>query len=156
MGNSVINELKRRILNKNATSQKGVSNAALSLKGFEEYRSLKKEESFSEAVDKYLRDKNIKASDLYNKAYVDRRVYSKMANKDYRISKNTAICFCLAMELSLFETQDMLKRLGYTLSNSEDFDIVISYCLENRIYDILKINDYLKDLKLPMLGKKIE
>lgn len=157
MERNTINELKRRILNKNKQpSKKGGSNTSLSLKELDEYRLLKKGESFSDGVDKYIRENNIKASELYTKAYIDRRVYSKMSNKDYKISKNTAICFCLAMELSLFETQEMLKRIGYALSNYEDFDIVISYCLENKIYDIMEINGYLEDLKLPLLGQKLK
>lgn len=157
MGNNTINELKRRILNKKVSSKDKVEGAASSLKEtkeFEEYRALKKGESFSDGVDKYIREKDIKASDLYTKAYVDRRVYSKMSNRDYKISKNTAICFCLAMELTLFEAQEMLKRIGYALSNYDDFDIVISYCFENKIYDIIEINGYLEDLHLPLLGQK--
>ena len=36
----------------------------------------------------------------------------------------------------------MLNSAGYSLSNSK-FDLVITYCLDNNIYDINIINDYL-------------
>ena len=156
MEKKTINEIKKRILTKNNKQDDKQTKVGSSLKEIEEYKSTKKSESFLDGIYKYLRNNNMKASDLYNKAYIDRRVYSKMLNKDYRISKNTAICFCIAMELSLFETQEMLKRMGYALSNCEDFDIVISYCLENKIYDIVEINGYLLELKLPLLGQRIK
>lgn len=155
MDKKVIDEIKRRILKKNDRVKDSIKIGS-SLKEIEEYKTLKKGLSFLDGIYKYLRENNMKASDLYTKAYVDRRVYSKMLNKDYKISKNTSICFCLAMELNIDETQAMLKRMGYALSDFDDFDIVISYCIENNIYDIIDVNELLEELKLPLLGQKIK
>ena len=155
MEKRTINELKRRILNKNRKKDDNTIISASLLKELEEYRLENKGASFSDAIDKYIRDNNIKASELYTRACIDRRVYSKMSNKDYRISKNTAICFCIAMNLSVIETQELLKRSGFALSNYEDFDIVITYFLEKKVYDIFEINGYLEELNLPLLGQKI-
>ena len=155
MEKRTINELKRRILNKNRKKDDNTIISASLLKELEEYRLENKGASFSDAIDKYIRDNNIKASELYTRACIDRRVYSKMSNKDYRISKNTAICFCIAMNLSVIETQELLKRSGFALSNYEDFDIVITYFLEKKVYDIFEINGYLEELHLPLLGQKI-
>lgn len=156
MNKKAIDEIKKRILEKKNNKERNSIKIGSSLKKIEEYKTLKKGESFLDGIYKFLRDNNLKASDLYTKAYVDRRVYSKMLNKDYKISKNTAICFCLAMELNLQETQEMLRRMGYALSSYDDFDIVISYCIENNIYDIIDVNEYLEELKLPLLGQKIQ
>lgn len=155
MEKRTINELKRRILNKNRKKDDNTIISASLLKELDEYRLQNKGPSFSDAIDKYIRDNNIKASELYTRACIDRRVYSKMSNKDYRISKNTAICFCIAMNLSVIETQELLKRSGFALSNYEDFDIVITYFLEKKVYDIFEINSYLEELNLPLLGQKI-
>ena len=140
MEKRTINELKRRILNKNRKKDDNTIISASLLKELDEYRLQNKGPSFSDAIDKYIRDNNIKASELYTRACIDRRVYSKMSNKDYRISKNTAICFCIAMNLSVIETQELLKRSGFALSNYEDFDIVITYFLEKKVYDIFESN----------------
>lgn len=151
---NTIDEIKKRILKKSVPIKKRITDVTLGLKEIEKYKQQNKGESFLEGIYKYLRNNNMKASDLYNMAFIDRRVFSKMSSKDYKISKNTAICFCLAMELSLNDTNDMLKRIGYALSNYDDFDIVILYCFENKIYDIIEINGYLDDLNLPLLGQK--
>ena len=55
----------------------------------------------------------------------------------------TAIAFAIALELTLEETQMLLKSVGFVLSESSLFDIIIMYCLENRIYDVLEIDSIL-------------
>ena len=144
-------DLKRK---NNATGK--INDFATGVKKSElaKYIDFNKGKSFEDIIQDYLNKNNLKASELYKRACVDRRTYSKMAIENYRISKNTAICFCLAMHLDLDETQKALRTLGYSLSNYDDFDIIISYFIEKQIYDIQDINYCLYDFGLPFLGAK--
>jgi hypothetical protein len=42
-------------------------------------------------------------------------------------SKRTAIALAIALELTLEETGDLLKRAGYALSRSQKFDVIVEY-----------------------------
>ncbi|MGD6956659.1 hypothetical protein ACQCWA_09045 [Rossellomorea aquimaris] len=45
----------------------------------------------------------------------------------------------------------MLCAAGFSLSDSERFDLVIQFCLEKKIYDIDDVNQALDSLKLKSL-----
>ncbi len=48
------------------------------------------------------------------------------------------IAFAISLELTLDETEDMLKKAGFALSRCNKFDVIIEYFISNEIYDILK------------------
>jgi hypothetical protein len=83
-------------------------------------------------------------TEIYKKAGIDRKLFSKIrSNLDYRPSKNTTISLALALQLDKKDTDSLLSSAGYSLSDSNTFDLVIQYCLENRIHDIYSVNEAL-------------
>ena len=111
------------------------------------------EKSFSEELLFIIERRNLKTSDVYRKANIDRKHFSKIKNNpDYRPSKITAIAFALALELDLDETDDFIGKAGYKLTHSSRFDIIIEYCIENKIYDVLEVNDILYDFGENLIG----
>ena len=75
-----------------------------------------------------------------------------MNEKGYKPSRNTVISFAIALGLNLEETNALLLTVGFALSKSSKADIIISYFIENGIYDILKINDALYEFDQPLLN----
>ena len=92
--------------------------------------------------------------DIYKKAGIDRRHFSKIrSNPDYRPVKNTVIALALALELNKKETDKFLSSAGYSLSDSDTFDLVIQFCVEKKIYDIHDVNQALDYFSLkPLIG----
>jgi len=106
----------------------------------------KKEESFSEMLLRMIDEKGLKDSEVYKRANIDRRLFSKIrADEDYVPSRKTAIFFCLALQLELEEAKKLLATAGYTLSASSRFDLIIMYLIENCEYNINFANIVLDD-----------
>ncbi len=106
----------------------------------------KKEESFSEMLLRMIDEKGLKDSDVYKRANIDRRLFSKIrADEDYVPSRKTAISFCLALQLGLEEAKKLLATAGYTLSASSRFDLIIMYLIETKEYNIHFANIVLDD-----------
>ena len=91
--------------------------------------------------------------EVYKKANVDRKVFSSIkCKKDYKPSKKTAVSFAIALKLDMAATKDLLGRAGFALSPSSKFDLIISYFVEKKIYDIYEINAALFEYDEPILG----
>lgn len=103
------------------------------------------EETFSQRLLRMIDERGMADSEAYTKAYVDRRHFSKIRKDvNYVPSKKTVLAFTIALELSLDEAKDLLASAGFALSRSSKTDLIIAYFLQNRIYDIFKINDVLE------------
>ena len=111
------------------------------------------DESFSDTVLKLIDERGLKDSDVYNSINMDRRLFSKMRNNNYAPSKQTAISLCIALKLDLDESNELLKKAGYTLSHSNMSDVIIEYFIKNKIYDIYAIDEALLHYDQKPLGR---
>lgn len=98
-----------------------------------------------EYIDRFFKNKNISPKDsyIYNKANIDRRLFSKFRYGNYNLSKNNLLKLCIALELNIDETNKVLGSAGYILSTNKDFDLVLRYFIMNKDYNLQKINEKL-------------
>ena len=108
-----------------------------------DYLSHSKVQSFKELLFSYIDEKQVKDSEIYKKVDIDRKLFSKIrCNTDYIPRRNIIIKLCLALRLDQTNFNKLLNSAGYSLTNTK-FDLIITYCLENNIYDLTVINEYL-------------
>lgn len=110
-------------------------------------------ESYQECLLRLIDERSLKDSQVYKRANIDRKLFSKIrCNPSYTPGRRTAIALAIALELNMDEMTDLLRRAGIALSPGSKFDLIIRYCVENRIYDTMKINAILFDYDQPLLG----
>lgn len=109
-------------------------------------------DSFSEYLLYLIEEKGMTNADVYKRALVDKKTFSKKKNHaDYHPQKMTAMCLCMGAKLNLDETRDLLARAGYALSPCDKTDIIFSYFIENQIYDMIELDIQLEEHGLQCL-----
>ena len=113
----------------------------------------KTDAGFSETLLKLIDKSGKKDSAIYNRANVSRQHFSKIRNNpNYKPTKATAVAFAMALELDLEQTQDLIGRAGYALTNSSKFDVIIKYFIEQGNYNMMEINTTLFEFDQVTLG----
>lgn len=105
----------------------------------------KREPNFYDYLVYYMDQKHFDNEvDLYKKAEISRPVFSKirsMRETDHRPSKPTVIKLCLALQLNVPETQEMLNTVGYGMSNASVIDKIIMFFIDHYEFNIFAIDE---------------
>lgn len=109
-------------------------------------------QTFCEMLFSLIDEKGLNDVEVYKKAGLDRKYFSKLrSNKDYKPKKKIVCALALALELDNATCKKLVKKAGYILTSASKFDLTIRYCIENKIYNIQKVNELLYDLGLETL-----
>lgn len=112
------------------------------------------EPTFKEVLFNYIDKKKLTDPEVYKKAMVNKRTFSKIRTGEVKyVSRNTAICLGLALELNQKDFDNLLKSNHSYLGDNEYFDIAIKWCIKNKIFNVEQVNDILYACDLNLLTK---
>ena len=111
------------------------------------------DDSFAVTLLKLIDQKGMTDVQCYKKANISKKTFWKINNDPtYRPSKPTVLAFAIALELTLPETNQLLRTVGFSLSHSSTFDMIIEFYIRRGIYDIYEINSALYQFDQMCLG----
>ena len=83
---------------------------------------------------------------------MDRKLFSKISkNVNYQPKKKTALALAIALQLDLPEMEDLISRAGFALSPSNRSDLIVSFFVTQKKYDIMEIDSALFEYGQPTL-----
>ncbi len=111
-------------------------------------------DTFQQRLFELIDQKGLDDVTVYKQANIDRKVFSKIrCNADYKPKKKTAVAFAIALHLDMQDMVDLLSRAEIAFSPSSKFDLIITYFVQHRNYDIYEINAALFKYGQPILGE---
>jgi len=127
--------------------------AGCAIPGLDE-RVRRLDEPFSAALLKLIDAKGMTDVEVYKRANLDRKLFSKIrtGKGGYTPKKATILALAVALRLTLPETDALLARAGYALSHASKFDVIVEFFLIHGDYDIYEINEVLFQYDQPLLG----
>ena len=110
-------------------------------------------DTFQQKLFKLIEESGMDDVTVYKKANIDWKVFSRIrCKKDYKPTKKTAVAFAIALQLDMPAMLDLLSRAEIAFSPSSKFDLIITYFVTNKVYDIYEINAALFKYGQPILG----
>lgn len=112
----------------------------------------KEHETFSDMLIRLQNQKHMKAPDLYRKAGIDSKHFSKIiSDRNYKPKKETVFALAIALELNMKDTTELLESAGYAFNPSNLFDMTIKYFIQYENYDRINIDMLMESMDLPLL-----
>ena len=112
-----------------------------------------KEESFHEYLMRLIIDSDKTNPQIYHGANITKQHFSKIiSGKEYNPGKNTICALAISLQLGINETESLLNKAGYSLTDTKQFDLAVRYFIKHKMYNIIDDNIVLFDSGLEQLG----
>lgn len=128
-------------LHKSPESRKHPKSLEESLKKIHKY-------SFAGYLQQLINKKGMKNSEVYATANITKQYFSKLINGKVNPSKEKVIALAIGLHLNMDETKDILKIAGYAFSPFSQTDTVVKYFINNKDYNVIKLDILLYDFGL--------
>ncbi len=104
----------------------------------------KPSEELSDMLRRIIKEKGLSDPQVYHRAQIKKNSYNKIINGETKKpSMETMARLAMALKLTYKEACELLASAGMAFSDSSKFDIIVSYFLKNKDYDLYKLDEQL-------------
>lgn len=97
--------------------------------------------SFHEKLFELIDTSHLDNKDIWKRANLDRKHFSKIqCDVNYHPKKKTVMALCIALELDLEQSKDLLARADWAFSPSSKVDLIVQKAIIDKQYDIMQLN----------------
>lgn len=97
--------------------------------------------SFHDKLFELIDEAHIDNKDVWKRANLDRKHFSKIqCDRNYHPKKKTVMALCIALQLDLEQSKDLLARADWAFSPSSKVDLIVQKAIIDKQYDIMQLN----------------
>lgn len=109
--------------------------------------------SFHDKLFELIDRSGIDNKDVWKLANLDRKHFSKIqCDSNYHPKKKTVMALCIALQLDLDQSKDLLARADWAFSPSNKVDLIVQKAILDKQYDIFQLNVVLFKYTNEILG----
>lgn len=111
-------------------------------------------QTFTDKLIEMINARGLRDAEVYRAAQMDRRLFSKiMSDRNYQPSKDTVLALVFALKLPLHQATDLLSRAGFSLSHSNQRDVILEYFIREGVHNLTDINIVLDNMQQKIIGR---
>ena len=97
--------------------------------------------SFHDKLFELIDEAHLDNKDVWKRANLDRKHFSKIqCDQNYHPKKKTVMALCIALQLNLEQSKDILARADWAFSPSSKVDLIVQKAIIDKQYDIMQLN----------------
>ena len=97
--------------------------------------------SFHDKLFELIDEAHLDNKDVWKRANLDRKHFSKIqCDQNYHPKKKTVMALCIALQLDLEQSKDLLARADWAFSPSSKVDLIVQKAIIDKRYDIMQLN----------------
>lgn len=114
-------------------------------------------DSLEDYLNKYIAEHQLVLADIVKDSQLNKNyAYQILNGQKANPHRDKIIPICLAMHMTLEETNRALKiSKSGTLYSKDKRDSIIILCINNKVFDVMKVNDFLYENGFEALGGSI-
>ena len=107
--------------------------------------------SFQDVLFDFIKQRGMKDPEVYKASQIGRDTFSLICSGKRSASKRTVRQLCFGLKLSYEEAVILMESAGYAFSKNNLTDMIVSYYLKNKEYDIFEANATLYENEAELL-----
>lgn len=97
--------------------------------------------SFHDKLFELIDEARLDNKDVWKRANLDRKHFSKIqCDSKYHPKKKTVMALCIALQLNLEQSKDLLARADWAFSPNSKVDLIVQKAIMDKQYDIMQLN----------------